>query len=299
MRRFLGAFLGVLTLVAAPSCVGTPPSRVPIAVSLPHRSSRLANGISVVTHVDESSPLAAIALAVATGAGDDPPGREGLAHAVEHLAFRSEQASSPSLRLRLDRMGASFNAWTSAEATVYFAAAPKSELSALVEAFAGIARNPLEGVSPAALETERGVLDNERRLRDENGSPGEVVDRLRAQVYGQRPIGKSIGGTAQSLRAIGLQDATAFASAHYRPSSMTIAISGPLGDVTALLEPFAAIPPASGPAVGPRTGAPKAAVLDEAGVEHVPSSVAAPELWLGWALPSAYGKSTAAMEIVA
>ncbi|HEX6275282.1 MAG TPA: insulinase family protein, partial [Polyangiaceae bacterium] len=298
MRWSSGALLGALVLAAMPSCIGTKPARVPIAVSLPHRSVRLPNGLTVVTHVDESSPVAAVALAVATGAGDDPPGREGLAHAVEHLAFRSEH-SGPSVRLRFDRMGAAFNGWTSTEATVYIAAAPKSELASLVRAFADIAKNPVEGVTAETLDTERGVLDNERRLRDENGSPGEVVDRLRALVYGQRPLGKSIGGTAQSLRAMGIDDARAFARAHYRPSSMTVTISGPLGDTRALLEPFAAIPAVSTPEPPPPSGAPKPPVLDDAGIEHVPSSVSTPELWLGWALPSAYGKDAAAAEIVA
>jgi zinc protease len=269
-----------------------------MSVSLAHHSQRLENGLSVVTHRDESSPVVTVALVVAAGAADDPAGREGLAHAVEHLAFRSEHSSGPSMRLRLNRMGASFNAWTASEATLYLATAPKSELTALVQAFADIARNPVEGVTRATLDTERGVLDNERRFRDENGAPGEVVDRLRALVYGTGRLGKSIGGTGQSLRAMTVEDTAAFASAHYSPSAMTVAISGSLGDANTLLAPFAALPvPSNQPPVSP-VGLAKAATLDEAGIEHVLSSVPSPELWLGWRLPGAYGPDAATMEII-
>jgi predicted Zn-dependent peptidase len=154
-------------------------------------------------------------------------------------------------------------------------------------------------VNATILYTERGVLDNERRLRNENGSPGEVVDRLAALVYGQRPRGKPIGGTAASLRAITIEDATAFAASHYRPKAMTLVVSGPLADTKTLLAPFADIAEPASPPPGPPSGSPKPPVLDAAGVEHVPSSVPTPELWLGWAMPGAYGAHAATLEIIA
>ncbi|HEX6764538.1 MAG TPA: insulinase family protein, partial [Polyangiaceae bacterium] len=129
---------------------------------------------------------------------------------------------------------------------------------------------------------------------------GEVVDHLRALVYAKSPLGKSVVGTARSLRALTIDDAVAFASARYRPSSMTVAISGAFGDTNALVAPFATIPsPASPPPASPGGFAKQYAVVDAAGIEHVPSSVPAPELWLGWALPGAYGASAATLEIIA
>ncbi|HEX6767386.1 MAG TPA: pitrilysin family protein, partial [Polyangiaceae bacterium] len=278
----------VLTLgaIAATGCVASRPPRLPISVELPHRSERFSNGLSIVTHEESSSPVVSIALAVATGAVDDPDAREGLAHAVEHLAFRAEHGAEPSVRIRLDRMGASFNAWTASEATVYFATAPKSNLSELVRVFVDIAKDPTDGVKAEALEAERGVLDNERRLRDENGQPGEVVDRLRALVHGNGPRGKPIGGTARSLRAITLDDAISFAANHYRPGRMTLAVSGPLGDTKALLAAFSELPvaPPEGRSLPP-SGASKSPAVDADGISRVPSSIPTPELWLGWALP--------------
>jgi zinc protease len=298
VKRAVGVVFSVLVGALGTGCATTQSTRLPNTVVLPLKQQRLPNGITVVTHGDESSSVASITLVVGVGAKDDPPGREGLAHAVEHLAFRAERGAEPSLRLRLHRMGAAFNAYTSSEATVYVATAPSASLRALVRAFTDIATNPLEGVTPATLDIERGVLDNERRFRNENGAPGEVVDRLRALVYGRTPLGKPIGGTAQSLRAITLEDAKAFAASHYRPGSMTVAVSGPLGDLGALLEPLASIAPPSGSTAGRPSGAPSAANLDEAGIEHVASSVSTPELWLGWSLPAAYGANAAALEIM-
>jgi zinc protease len=300
MRWFAGVVSSIVIAASAAGCVGTRPTRLPSTVSLPLGRQKLANGVTVVTHRDDSSPVASAVLVIDTGASNDPTGREGLAHAVEHLAFRAEHEAKPSIRLRLHRMGAAFNAYTSSETTVYVATVPAANVGELVHAFADIAANPLAGVNAAMLDTERGVLDNERRLRNENGAPGEVVDRLRALVYGRTPRGKSIGGTAQSLRAITLDDALAFASAHYQPKAMTLAVSGPIGDgTTALLAPFSALAQAAVPPALPPTGAPPPGALDEAGIEHVPSSVTTPELWLGWSLPGAYGKDAATIEIIA
>src|SRR4051812_14334963 len=59
-------------------------------VQLPVRDLRFPSGLRVIIEEDHRSPVAALVALVGTGSADDPPGKEGLAHFVEHLSFRSK-----------------------------------------------------------------------------------------------------------------------------------------------------------------------------------------------------------------
>jgi len=284
----------LVALVVA--CVGGRPTTLPSTVRLPLGEVRFDNGMRVVVHDDASTNTVSIAMAVATGAGDDPKGREGLAHAVEHLAFRARHDGQVPMRLRFDRMGARFNAWTSSEATVYFASAPKAAFGELCRAFGDIAKSPVAGVPPEVLEVERGVLENERRVRDENGAPGAIIDRLRALVFGDSRLGQPIGGTSESIAAITLEDAKTFAATRYDPQTMTVVVAGPISDQHGALEPFGSL--AKLPA-GPANARPVRGTPAPDAIARVSASMLSPELWIGFPLPSGYGRDRARMNVVA
>jgi zinc protease len=255
----------------------------------------LGNALRVVTHQDPSYPLVAVALAVEAGAADDPAGREGLAHAVEHLAYRSEHASGGSVVQRLKALGARYNGFTSSDLTVYHAVGPRSSLDGMLDVFADLASNPIQGIGPEVLEAERGVLDNERRVRSENGAPGQIVDRLNHALYGAGPLGRPVAGTATSLRAITLADAEAFARSHYHAERMSLAIAGALDrPLPPAFDRFRAITRGTQPSAR----APQRQVPSSRRIEVMPSSVAGPELWIGFRLPPAFGPDGSVIALV-
>src|SRR5688572_25821728 len=75
------------------------------ALSFNVEQQRLANGLRLVRHADTSQGLVSLVLVVGSGSGRDPAGKEGLAHLVEHLVFRGQNASGVTLRDRLRELG--------------------------------------------------------------------------------------------------------------------------------------------------------------------------------------------------
>ncbi|HET9155852.1 MAG TPA: insulinase family protein, partial [Myxococcaceae bacterium] len=87
----------------------------------------LPSGTRFVLEQDRSRPLAMVAAVVDVGAADDPPGQEGLAHLVEHLAFRARTDGKHPHTELLELLGAgAWNGFTTHDVTVYYvgAAAP-------------------------------------------------------------------------------------------------------------------------------------------------------------------------------
>jgi zinc protease len=238
-------------------------------------------------------------LLLGAGAGRDPEGKEGLAHLVEHLAFRALDDEGRSRTERFNALSASYNGWTNAEETGYVAAVPSLRADALLEIFQGLVEEPLRGVDEAAFRVERNVVEHERRLRSENGYPFEVFARLNEALYGATYFGKPVGGTAASLSRLTLADAVEFAARHYRPEHMTLLVAGvPPSDAEALERVLGGVR-AEGPAASPPDRSlPKVEATALVPLERATAVVGAPQLWLAWRLPGGFAGERAKLEVI-
>jgi zinc protease len=196
--------------------------------ALPQRDFQLASGLRVLVQEDHSTPLVVITSVYAVGATSDPVGREGLAHLVEHLAFRalSPDGKRPAWEV-LQRTGATFNASTEADLTSYYAITNKDRLRELMELEAWRLVHPLDGVTEEAFGVEREVVENELRQRSETTVGNRSLDELMARLFpAQHPLGRPIAGSHASLAATTLEDARGFVAQHYRPMDCTMVIAG-------------------------------------------------------------------------
>ena len=135
------------------------------------RSVDLPSGMRVVVEREPSRPLVAVVSVVDVGGTNDPPGKEGLAHLVEHLTFRSVQDKKRPLVDLLEAAGAaSWNASTSWDITTYQEVGSREGLPALLALEAARLSRPLEGVTPEVFEAERQVVKNELVQRDGRAS---------------------------------------------------------------------------------------------------------------------------------
>ena len=91
------------------------------------------SGLRVIVERAPESPVVGVTALVAVGGRQDPPGKEGLAHLVEHLAFRSHAPDESTVPGRLAAIGGAYNASTSLETTIYFEVAPAGNLPALAK----------------------------------------------------------------------------------------------------------------------------------------------------------------------
>ena len=126
------------------------------------RAVDLPSGMRVVVEKDSTRPLVAVVSVVDVGGSDDPPGKEGLAHLVEHLAFRSLQDQKHPFSDLLELSGAArWNASTSWNLTTYHQVGSKDALSALLALESARIARPLAGITPEVFEAERQVVKNE------------------------------------------------------------------------------------------------------------------------------------------
>ena len=278
-------------------------------VSFPLRDFRMASGLRVVVERDARSPVVAVVAVVGAGGSSDPGGKEGLAHLVEHLAFRSHPAGGPSVSARLESSGAGhFNASTSLDYTAYETLAPKEALATLVKLEGQRLSAPISGVSPEVFAVEREVVRNELRQRNETGYVGQVFSWVHAASYpAGDPYSRPVVGSHASLTALTLADAQRFARTHYRPENVTLVIAGDvdLAEVEAILTQN--LPPAwvgTGAPLAPDTRLPAnpVAPVPVPVAKTMPvyaAAVPSPELYLSWVLPRGFDEASALHDFVA
>jgi zinc protease len=277
-------------------------------VSFPLRDFRLPSGLRVVVEEDRRSPVVAVVAVVGVGGSHDPVGKEGLAHVVEHLAFRARHEGSPSVWTRLEQVGAGqFNAFTSLDHTAYQTLVPKESLPALLKLEAQRLSSPLAGITEQVFAVEREVVRNELRERNETGFIGQVFHWVQETSFpAGHPYARPVVGSHDSLSQLTLADAQRFVRKSYQPENVTLVITGDVDLVAmeALLKeslpeawhgeglPLAVSPRLPQPAPEPPV-APKAAKL----VTHE-AAVPSPELYLTWVLPRGFDEASAVQDFV-
>jgi zinc protease len=266
------------------------------------------SGLRLVYERAPTRGMVAVVLTVGAGASQDPPGKEGLAHFVEHLAFRAMGPHGREVSLDLARRGAVYNAETSFETTRYYEFAPRAELGSLLQLAAHRLRAPLEKIAPADVDVERAVVMNELRQRNETGVHGQVLTALQQALFPpEHPYARPVGGTLDSVARLTLQDARAFVAQHYRPSNATLVVVGDFEGEDVQRFVLEALPPAlkGDPAkpvmpekivFKPTSGVAPSAPAG--GAFRQEASVPRPEMWIAWTLPSVYGPNAAAAKVI-
>jgi zinc protease len=276
------------------------------------RDFRTPSGLRILVQEDHSTPIAGVVNVVGVGASSDPAGREGIAHVVEHLAFRS-RPTKEGLSTMWDLLeragGVALNASTSLDTTTYFEFGPKEVLGDLIRLETARMLEPVARLDDKTLDIEREVVRNELRLRGETEVIGSLFGWMLEAVFPSgHPYHRSVIGSHDSLSNVRLADVQRFVKLHYRPDNMTMLIIGDvdLAHVEKLLD--ATVPqqlfgdknnPITVPArrlpekiADPPPSPPQSAMPEHEG------AVTTPEVWIGWALPAGYGSERIMEEFV-
>lgn len=263
------------------------------------------SGLRVIAEQHPGTGRVALALLIGAGSTSDPQGREGAAHFVEHLAFRSRPAQRLSLWDELDFAGvagdgATVNAYTTFDTTSFLGLVPADKLAAALPLFTSLAVRPLVGVDDATLEVERAVLRNEQLERGHGG--GQFLAAVGTAVFGAGAAGsRPISGDARSIAAITRADLEGFVTQNYVPSGTTLVLVGDVSpdQVDALVR--RSFPPAwleTHTRVAPRTLVPHSA---RAGTSQqrpvVEGDVTGRELVFAWAVPGSESTAGSAMAL--
>jgi len=186
----------------------------------------LDNGLTVLVQEDRRHGLAAAALVLGVGSGDDPAGREGLASFAAHAVSASHAAAARQTRRAVpEAIPLSPDVAVSRGETEFRILGEPARLQAGLRALAGLLREPR--VSPGVIEPlRRSSLEFlDRSDRD----PTFVTQELfREKVYAGHPYAHASAGTPAGIRAVSAEDVAGFLARHYRPGQAVLAISGDL-----------------------------------------------------------------------
>jgi zinc protease len=212
----------------------TPDRTIRIGISA--ESWVLANGLHVVLVRDPRATQVELTVRYQVGSSDDPIGREGMAHVVEHLLFEP-LLDGRSLSAQLEGAALAYNAFTEPEGTSYTARAWPAQLDQLVAIEAARLDERCATITDDAFGRAREIVRNEARERGASWQVTSEIDQAlfpAGHPYHRRPA------TLATLGSISREEACAFADAHYGTNHAVVVISGPVdrARVTAALAPL-------------------------------------------------------------
>jgi len=217
-----------------------------VSLAIPARAQRFAadtfaldNGMQVVVAPNHRVPAITQMVWYKVGAADDPVGKSGLAHFLEHLMFKGTEATPPGAFVAMiSRDGGRDNAFTAEDYTAYYETVARDRLELVMrleaDRMTGLVLN-----DPVVLP-ERDVVLEERRLRIDNEPAALLAEQLRATLFLHHPYRNPDIGWEDEICRLGTTDALAFYRSWYAPNNAILVIAGDVAtqEVRALAERY-------------------------------------------------------------
>ncbi|WP_299623621.1 pitrilysin family protein [uncultured Tateyamaria sp.] len=188
------------------------------------QTHRLKNGFRIVTEHMPGLASASVGVWVGAGARHEAADQNGIAHFLEHMAFKgTKRRSALQIAEAIEDVGGHINAYTSREVTAYYARVLQNDVPLAMDVIADILLNPV--LDLAEIEVERGVILQE--IGQALDTPDDVIfDWLQEQAYPEQPLGRTILGPSERVSAFGQADLSRFIDQHYGPEQMILSAAG-------------------------------------------------------------------------
>ncbi|HBN01937.1 MAG TPA: hypothetical protein DD383_04875 [Rikenellaceae bacterium] len=161
-------------------------------------------------------------LTIKCGTRDEGDFHSGIAHFTEHTLFKgTEHKSARVISSYLDKLGGELNAFTTKEEIVIHSTVLKEDLGKAASLLLELATCPTFPEEEVAIE--KGVVIDE--INSYKDSPADdVYDKFEEALFADHPLGRSILGTAASVRKITSKELRQFTKEHFLPTNMALAI---------------------------------------------------------------------------
>lgn len=205
----------------------------------------LPSGLRIVSQRMDHAATVSLGIWIGAGSRDELPHEHGLAHLLEHMAFKgTARRSALQIAEEIESVGGDLNAATSIEYTCYTARVLGSDLPLAVDILADILT--ASSLSEEELKREKGVILQE--IGAVQDTPDDLVyDRFLQAAFPDQPLGRPILGTAETVKSFTPDAIRAYLARHYHAGNMVLAASGAVdhGELVALAEQHLASLPAS------------------------------------------------------
>lgn len=268
----------------------------------PVRHYELDNGLDVVLIEDHRRPTIAVRLRHEVGSVDDPPGRGGLAHIVEHVSYEGSRHIPEDVAERQYSLsGVVSNASTAYAHTQYYAHGPSSALEAMLWVESDRMGFVRGAHGNQTLDVVKTIVANERRQSVERSPTSALSFRAQSELYpAGHPCRGAVIGEEATIAAVSIADVDAFLEAWYRPERATLVVVGDLPeDAEALVRRyFGSLPAASGPPPE-RAAVPELGARGETRLRADRGLREAPALAIAWPSPRLHEGGDAALDVLA
>lgn len=185
----------------------------------------LSNGMHVILHKDNSTPIVAITMLFHVGSKNEEPDRTGFAHFFEHLMFEGSRYMA---RGEYDKLslsaGGTLNANTSFDRTFYYQVLPSNQLE--LGLWMESERVLHLKIDSVGVETQRKVVKEERKQSLDNRPYGTLIEQLFKHSYKKHPYNWTPIGSAQYIDKATLDEFMNFYKHYYVPQNLTLSIAG-------------------------------------------------------------------------
>ena len=194
------------------------------------KSYTLDNGLQVIVIENNRAPVITHMLWYKVGAADEPPGKSGIAHFLEHLMFKGHSyeglgSYTPGETSKIVRsLGGEDNAFTSQDYTAYYQSIASEHLETVMRMEAGRMRGlapPLEEVA-----SENKVILEERSQRTDNDPRAQMAEQLNEALYPNHPYALPVIGWRHEMEHLNWDDAKAFYDRFYVPNNAVLIVAG-------------------------------------------------------------------------
>jgi predicted Zn-dependent peptidase len=187
---------------------------------------RLPNGLTVIAEANPDAHTAAVGFFVKTGARDEDAPVMGVSHFLEHMMFKgTARRTADDVNREFDEIGASYNAFTSHENTVYHARVLPEHLPHAVDLLGDMLRPALRDDD---FDMEKNVILEEISMYDDRPQ-WRLHDTLIEKHFTGSPLGHRVLGTAQTVKDLQVDQMRGYFEDRYSPDNITVAAAGRIG----------------------------------------------------------------------
>jgi predicted Zn-dependent peptidase len=188
------------------------------------QTSTLPNGLRIVTDRMAAVETASIGIWVDVGTRYEPAEINGVAHLLEHMAFKgTERRSARVIAEEIENVGGHLNAYTSREHTAYYARVLKADVPLAVDLLSDILQHSV--FDAEELQRERTVILQE--IGQALDTPDDVIfDNFQEQAYPDQGLGRPVLGQAEIIRTIERGTIAEYMQTHYGASRMVLSAAG-------------------------------------------------------------------------
>ena len=183
------------------------------------KSTTLSNGLTVIAEVNPSAKSLAAGFFAKTGSRDETDEISGVSHFLEHMMFKgTDRRDALQVNLEFDELGASYNAFTSEENTVYYAGVLPEFQTAMLDLLGDLLRPALRQ-EDFDMEKEV-ILDEIARYEDQ--PTFKMYESLMATHFAGHPLARNVLGTPDSITALKRDDMQEYFDRRYSPGNVTL-----------------------------------------------------------------------------